>query len=105
MVIGLRQFMARAGNGGREPPCSRPTFHPHRTRQVVWLSDVDSAKWLRRWFMSLAATVSRDPKACPPPCNHTQIETEADEHECEDSDSECNEVLDLSKRILCFLLS
>ncbi|XP_017972594.1 PREDICTED: chloride conductance regulatory protein ICln [Theobroma cacao] len=94
MVLGLRQFMARAGNGGREPVLDSDNGE----EQVVWLSDVDSAKWLCHWFhVSVAATVSGDPEACPSPCIYTQIETEADEDESGDSDSEFNEVLGLSK--------
>ncbi|XP_021276286.1 chloride conductance regulatory protein ICln-like [Herrania umbratica] len=62
MVIRLRQFMARAGNGGREPVLDsdkgeelvhvQPSS-PHRTRQVVWASDADSAKWQSRWFQGI----------------------------------------------------
>ncbi|KAK6275672.1 hypothetical protein POUND7_005381 [Theobroma cacao] len=122
MVIGLRQFMARVGNGAGEPvldtdnveelvhvqpsvsialgnraPESPGTLYI-TTKQVIWLSDVDSAKGYAVDFLSLSLhAVSRDPEAYHSPCIYTQIETEADEDVSEDSDSECNEVLDLSK--------
>ncbi|XWS37705.1 hypothetical protein CRYUN_Cryun19dG0067800 [Craigia yunnanensis] len=122
MVVGLRQFTARDGNGAGEPvlgtdngeelvdvqplvsialgnraPESPGTLYV-TTKQVVWLSDVDRAKGYAVDFLSLSLhAVSRDPEAYHSPCIYTQIETEADEDESEDSDSDCNEVLDLSK--------
>ncbi|KAL4346955.1 hypothetical protein GQ457_17G026040 [Hibiscus cannabinus] len=124
MAVGLRQFTARAGNGAGEPvldtdngeelvhvqpsvsvalgnraPESPGTLYI-TTRQVVWLSDLDRAKGYAVDFLSLSLhAVSRDPEAYSSPCIYTQIETEDDEaeDESEDSDSECSEVLDLSK--------
>ncbi|XP_022736852.1 chloride conductance regulatory protein ICln-like isoform X2 [Durio zibethinus] len=122
MVIGLRQFMARVGTGAGEPvldtdngeelvhvqpsvsialgnrsPDTPGTLYI-TTKQVVWLSDLDRAKGYAVGFLSLSLhAVSRDPEAYPSPCIYTQIETEADEDDSEDSDSECNDVLDLSK--------
>ncbi|XVE58691.1 hypothetical protein DITRI_Ditri04bG0189300 [Diplodiscus trichospermus] len=122
MVVGLRQFTARAGYGAGEPvldtdsgeelvhvqpsvsvalgnraPESPGTLYI-TTKQVVWLSDVDRAKGYAVDFLSLSLhAVSRDPEAYPSPCIYTQIETEADEDESEDLDSENNEALDLSK--------
>ncbi|XVF09696.1 hypothetical protein REPUB_Repub07fG0117400 [Reevesia pubescens] len=122
MVIGLRQFTASAGNGAGEPvldtDSSEELVHVQpsvsialgnraqespgtlyiTTKQVVWLSDVDRAKGYAVDFLSLSLhAVSTDPEAYPSPCIYTQIETGADEYESEDSDSEFNEVLDLSK--------
>lgn len=122
MVVGIRQFTARASNGAGEPVldtdngeelvhvqpsvsialgnCS-PEFPGTlyiTNKQVVWLSDVDRVKGYAVDFLSLSLhAVSRDPEAYHCPCIYTQMETEADEDEPEDSDSECNEVLDLSK--------
>ncbi|KAG4139713.1 hypothetical protein ERO13_D07G210500v2 [Gossypium hirsutum] len=124
MAVGLRHFTARAGNGSGEPildtdngeelvhvqpsvsvavgdraPESPGTLYI-TTRQVIWLSELDREKGYAVYFLSLSLhAVSRDPEAYPSPCIYTQIETEADEveDESEDSDSECSEVLDLSK--------
>ncbi|KAH1097067.1 hypothetical protein J1N35_013988 [Gossypium stocksii] len=124
MAVGLRLFTARAGNGVGEPivdtdngeelvhvqpsvsvavgnraPESPGTLYI-TTRQVIWLSELDREKGYAVDFLSLSLyAVSRDPEAYPSPCIYTQIETEADEveDESEDSDSECSEVLDLSK--------
>ncbi|XP_039046425.1 chloride conductance regulatory protein ICln-like isoform X2 [Hibiscus syriacus] len=124
MAVGLRQFTARTGNGAGEPvldtdngeelvnvqpsvsvalgnraPESPGTLYI-TTRQVVWLSDLDRTKGYAVDFLSLSLhAVSRDPEAYSSPCIYTQIETEDDEveDEPEDSDSECSEVLDLSK--------
>ncbi|XWS50673.1 hypothetical protein CRYUN_Cryun12cG0106400 [Craigia yunnanensis] len=122
MVVGLRQFMARASNGAGEPVLDTDNVeelvhvHPSvsialgnrapespgtlyiTTKQVVWLNDVDRTKGYAVDFLSLSLhAVSRDPEAFHSPCIYTQIETEADEDESEYLDSECNEVLDLSK--------
>ncbi|XVF53973.1 hypothetical protein PTKIN_Ptkin05aG0143600 [Pterospermum kingtungense] len=126
MVVGLRQFTERSSssNGGGElvldtdngeelvhvqpsvsialgnrAPESPGTLYI-TTKQVVWLSDVDRAKGYAVDFLSLSLhAVSRDPEAYHSPCIYTQIETkdDDDESESEGSDSECNEVLDLSK--------
>ncbi|XP_022765751.1 chloride conductance regulatory protein ICln-like isoform X1 [Durio zibethinus] len=122
MVVGLWQFTARASNGAGEPVLdpdngeelvhvqasvsialgNRAPEYPGTlyitTKQVIWLSDVDRAKGYAVDFLSLSLhAVSRDPEAYHSPCIYTQIETEADEDESEDLDSECNEVLDLTK--------
>lgn len=122
MVVGLRQFTGRVGDGagvplldadngeelmhvqpgvsvvlGNRPPESPGTLYIS-TKQVVWLSDVDREKGYAIDFLSLSLhAVSRDPEAYPSPCIYTQIETEADEEDSEGSDSESNETLDLSK--------
>ncbi|XP_057952763.1 chloride conductance regulatory protein ICln [Malania oleifera] len=122
MVLGLRLFTERGGGGAGEPVLdaengedlvhvqpgvsivigNRPPESPGTlyisTKKVVWLSDVDRAKGYAVDFLSLSLhAVSRDPEAYPSPCIYTQIETEADEDESEGSDSECNDVVDLSK--------
>ncbi|KAB1208187.1 Chloride conductance regulatory protein ICln [Morella rubra] len=122
MVLGLRQFTERVGDGAGEPvldadngeeimhlqpgvavvlgnraPESPGTLYIS-TKQVVWLSDVDRTKGYAVDFLSLSLhAVSRDPEAYPSPCLYTQIETEADEDESEGSDSETSDALDLSK--------
>lgn len=122
MVLGLREFTERVGEGAGEPvldagngeefkhvlpgvaivlgnlaPVSPGTLYIS-TKQVVWLSDVDRAKGYAVDFLSLSLhAVSRDPEAYPSPCIYTQIETESDEDESEGSDSESSGTLDLSK--------
>uniref|UniRef100_A0A2P2J899 Chloride conductance regulatory protein ICln n=1 Tax=Rhizophora mucronata TaxID=61149 RepID=A0A2P2J899_RHIMU len=122
MVLGLRQFTERRGDGAGEPVLdtangeelmyvqpgvaivisSRPPESPGTlyisTKKVVWLSDVDREKGYAVDFLSLSLhAVSRDPEAYPSPCIYSQIETEADGDESGDSDSECCKILDLSK--------
>ncbi|KAI4323997.1 hypothetical protein L6164_023565 [Bauhinia variegata] len=121
MVLGLRNFPERIGDGAGEPMldtdngeelmhvqpgvdivlANRPresngTLYIS-TKQVIWLSNVDKANGYAVDFLSLSLhAVSRDPEAYPVPCIYTQIETE-DEDQSSDSDSECNDTLDLSK--------
>ncbi|KAG6619821.1 hypothetical protein I3842_Q079000 [Carya illinoinensis] len=122
MVLGLRQFADRVGEGAGEPlldadngeelmqvlpgvalvlgnqaPESPGTLYIS-TKQVVWLSDVDRTKGYAVNFLSISLhAISRDTEAYPSPCIYTQIETEADEDDSEGSDSESSAVLDLSK--------
>ncbi|XP_010276739.1 PREDICTED: chloride conductance regulatory protein ICln [Nelumbo nucifera] len=122
MVMGLRRFTERIGEGAGEPildadngeelmhvqpgvaivlgnraPESVGTLYI-TTKQVVWLSDVEKERGYAVNFLSVSLhAVSRDPEAYPSPCIYTQIETEDDDDEdSEGSDSECN-TLDLSK--------
>ncbi|PIN01505.1 Chloride ion current inducer protein [Handroanthus impetiginosus] len=82
---------------GNRPPESPGTLYIS-TKQVVWLSDTDRAKGYAVDFVSVSLhAVSRDPEAYPSPCIYTQIETGADEEEVEDSDSESDDRLNLSK--------
>ncbi|KAG6490132.1 hypothetical protein ZIOFF_051415 [Zingiber officinale] len=83
---------------------SRPLESPGSlyvtTRRVIWLSDADRGKGYAMDFLSLSLhVVSRDREAYPFPCIYTQIETgdEDDEEESEDSYSEINGDLVLSK--------
>lgn len=118
----LRQFSERVGEGAGQPlldedngeelmhlqpsvaivlgnraPDSPGTLYI-TSKKVVWLSDVDRTKGYAVDFLSLSLhAVSTDPEAYPSPCIYTQIETGDDEDESEDSEPECNEVLDLSK--------
>lgn len=123
MVVGLRQFTQRTGDGAGEPildtengeelirvqpsvsivvgtraPESPGTLYIS-SKQVVWLSDVDRAKGYVVDFLSLSLhAVSRDPEAYPSPCIYTQIETEDDDEDVDEgSDNESVEALDLSK--------
>ncbi|GLT49261.1 hypothetical protein SLA2020_228300 [Shorea laevis] len=122
MVLGLKQFTARVGDGAGQPildaeggeelmhvqpsvsialrnraPESPGTLYI-TTKQVVWLSDVDKTKGYAVDFLSISLhAVSRDPEAYSSPCIYSQIETEDGEDESDGSDSENNEVLDLSK--------
>ncbi|KAK4480595.1 hypothetical protein RD792_013673 [Penstemon davidsonii] len=80
-------------------------------RQIVWLSDTDREKGYAVDFVSVSLhAVSRDPESYSSPCIYTQvklqllhmilyffIETGADDDESENSDSESNEILNLSK--------
>ncbi|KAL0299407.1 UNVERIFIED_CONTAM: Chloride conductance regulatory protein ICln [Sesamum radiatum] len=82
---------------GNRPPQSPGTLYIS-TKQVVWLSDTDRAKGYAVDFVSVSLhAVSRDPEAYPSPCIYTQIETGAEELESEDSDSESDDMLNLSK--------
>ncbi|XP_011076312.1 chloride conductance regulatory protein ICln isoform X1 [Sesamum indicum] len=82
---------------GNRPPESPGTLYIS-TKQVVWLSDTDRAKGYAVDFVSLSLhAVSRDPDAYHSPCIYTQIETGAEELESEDSDSESDNILNLSK--------
>ncbi|KAG6532067.1 hypothetical protein ZIOFF_005905 [Zingiber officinale] len=82
---------------------SRPLESPGTlyvtTRRVIWLSDADRGKGYAVDFLSLSLhAVSRDPEAYPFPCIYTQIETgDEDDEESEDSYSEINGDLVLSK--------
>ncbi|KAF7836379.1 chloride conductance regulatory protein ICln [Senna tora] len=122
MVLGLRNFTERTKDGagepvldadngeemmhvqpgvdivlGNRPRDSHGTLYIS-TKQLIWLSDVDKDKSYAVDFLSLSLhAVSRDPEAYPVPCIYTQIESEADEDESDNSDSECNDTLDLSK--------
>ncbi|KAJ4706183.1 Chloride conductance regulatory protein ICln [Melia azedarach] len=124
MVLGLREFTQRTGEGvggpildtdngeelmrvqpfvsivlGNRPPESHGSLYI-TSKQVIWLSDVDRAKGYAVDFFSLSLhAVSTDPEAYPSPCIYTQIESEADDGDDEDeeSDLESGEVLDLSK--------
>ncbi|XP_057798392.1 chloride conductance regulatory protein ICln isoform X2 [Salvia miltiorrhiza] len=79
------------------PPESPGTLYI-TTRQVVWLSDSDRAKGYAVDFISVSLhAVSRDPEAYPSPCIYAQIENGAEEDELEDSESESDDTLNLSK--------
>ncbi|KAM7491728.1 hypothetical protein LguiA_034649 [Lonicera macranthoides] len=122
MVLGIRTFTERVGDGAGEPVldsdngeelmhvqqgvsivlANRPPESPGTlyitTKQVVWLSDVDRAKGYAVDFLSVSLhAVSRDPEAYPSPCLYTQIETGAEDDGSDSSDSESNETLDLSR--------
>ncbi|KAK4285035.1 hypothetical protein QN277_001784 [Acacia crassicarpa] len=122
MVLGLRNFTERTGDGigqpvldtdnGEELMCVQPgvdivlanrTRESHGTlyvsnKQVIWLSDVDKAKGYAVDFLSVSLhAVSTDPEAYPVPCIYTQIETDPDGYESDNSDSECSDTLDLSR--------
>ncbi|KAK9103279.1 hypothetical protein Sjap_020533 [Stephania japonica] len=123
MVLGLRKFTERSGDGAGEPvldtaneeelmhvqsgvaivlgaraPDSPGTLYISN-KQVVWLSDVDKERGYAVDFLAISLhAVSRDPEAYPSPCIYAQIETGADEDvESADSDAECNETLDVSQ--------
>lgn len=122
MFFGLRNFTERTGDGVGQPVldtdngeelmrvqpgvdvvlANRPR-ESHGTlyvsnKQVIWLSDVDKAKGYAVDFLSVSLhAVSRDPEAYPVPCIYTQIDTNPDGDESDNSDSECNETLDLSR--------
>ncbi|KAL3521439.1 hypothetical protein ACH5RR_019588 [Cinchona calisaya] len=122
MATGLRLVTERAGDGagqpvldadnaeelmhvqsgvsivlGNRPPESPGTLYIS-TKQVLWLSDADRAKGYAVDFIAISLhAVSRDPEAYPSPCIYTQIENGIEEDESEDSDSESNEALNLSK--------
>ncbi|KAK9143368.1 hypothetical protein Syun_012768 [Stephania yunnanensis] len=123
MVLGLRNFTERSGDGvgepvldtaneedlmhvqpgvaivlGARPPESPGTLYISN-KQVVWLSDVDKERGYAVDFLAISLhAVSRDPEAYPSPCIYAQIETGADEDvDSADSDAECNESLDVSQ--------
>ncbi|KAL0304154.1 UNVERIFIED_CONTAM: Chloride conductance regulatory protein ICln [Sesamum radiatum] len=122
MATGLRLVTQRVGDGAGQPVLdadngeelmhvqpgvsivlwNRPPESPGTlyisTKQVVWLSDTDRAKGYAVDFVSVSLhAVSRDPEAYPSPCIYTQIENGAEELESEDSDSESDDRLNLSK--------
>ncbi|KAL0317676.1 UNVERIFIED_CONTAM: Chloride conductance regulatory protein ICln [Sesamum angustifolium] len=77
---------------GNRPPQSPGTLYIS-TKQVVWLSDTDRAKGYAVDFVSVSLhAVSRDPRL-----TLLLIETGAEELESEDSDSESDDILNLSK--------
>ncbi|KAE9598108.1 hypothetical protein Lal_00004103 [Lupinus albus] len=77
------------------PPYSNGTLYIS-TKQVIWVSDVDKSKGYAVDFVSISLhAVSTDPEAYPLPCIYTQIDSEMDEDDSDDS--ECNVIHDLSK--------
>ncbi|KAF6152549.1 hypothetical protein GIB67_012996 [Kingdonia uniflora] len=123
MVLGLRNFSERTGDGVGEPvldtvngeelmhvqpgvaivlgngaPESPGTLFIS-TKRVMWLSDVEKERGYVVDFLSVSLhAVSTDPEAYSSPCIYAQIETEAvRDDESEASDSENNETLDVSK--------
>ncbi|KAH6761254.1 nucleotide-sensitive chloride conductance regulator family protein [Perilla frutescens var. hirtella] len=81
----------------RRPPESPGTLYI-TTRQAVWLSDSDRAKGYAVDFISVSLhAVSRDPEAYTSPCIYAQIETGLEEDELEESDSESDDMPNLSK--------
>ncbi|XP_017244513.1 chloride conductance regulatory protein ICln [Daucus carota subsp. sativus] len=120
MAGGLRLFTERTGEGAGEPVFSHDEELIHlqpsvaialgnhsleapgtlymTSRQVVWLSDSDRSKGYAVDFYSVSLhAVSRDQEAYPSPCIYAQIDTGDDDEESDSSDSESNDVLDLSK--------
>ncbi|KAL1542475.1 chloride conductance regulatory protein ICln-like isoform X1 [Salvia divinorum] len=124
MASGIRSVTERSGEGVGKPildvdngeelmlvqldvsiflgSSSRPPESPGTlyitTRQVVWLSDSDMAKGYAVAFLSVSLhAVSTDPDAYPSPCIYAQIENGAEEDESEDSDSESDDTMNLSK--------
>ncbi|KAL3645229.1 hypothetical protein CASFOL_010409 [Castilleja foliolosa] len=82
---------------GHRPPESSGTLYI-TSKQVLWLSDEDRTKGYAVNFISVSLhAVSRDPESYPSPCIYAQIETGAEEDEMEDSDSETDNTLYLSK--------
>ncbi|KFK27958.1 hypothetical protein AALP_AA8G453400 [Arabis alpina] len=121
MVVGLRDFTQRAGDGSGKPILDESNGEElmhvqssvavalgNRTvespgtlyitsRKLIWLSDVDMAKGYAVDFLSISLhAVSRDPETYSSPCIYTQIDVEEDEDE-DESDTESTGVLDLSK--------
>ncbi|XP_039057575.1 chloride conductance regulatory protein ICln-like [Hibiscus syriacus] len=105
-LVHVQPFVSVAlENRAPESPCTLCITHRYlqiylRILQVFWLSDLDGARGYDVDFLSLSLhAVSRDLETYPSPCIYAQIETEDDEveDESEESDSECYEVLDLSK--------
>ncbi|OAY74619.1 chloride conductance regulatory protein ICln-like [Ananas comosus] len=119
MVVGLRPFDDRVGDGprldadsgeevmrvergvavalGRRPMESPGTLFV-TTKRVIWLSDVDKEKGYAVDFLSISLhAVSRDPEAYPVPCIFAQIETGNDGNDVEGSDSEFGQDTDLSR--------
>ncbi|VVB17682.1 unnamed protein product [Arabis nemorensis] len=121
MVVGLREFTLRTGDGSGKPildepngeelmhvqssvavalgnrPLESPGTLYITSRKLIWLSDVDMAKGYAVDFLSISLhAVSRDPEAYSSPCIYTQIDVEEDEDE-DESDTESTGVLDLPK--------
>ncbi|ESQ31698.1 hypothetical protein EUTSA_v10004861mg [Eutrema salsugineum] len=121
MVVGLREFTLRTGDGSGKPVLdeangeelmhvqpsvavvlgNRSVESPGTlyitSRKLIWLSDVDMAKGYAVDFLSVSLhAVSRDPEAYSSPCIYTQIEVVEDEDD-DESDTESTGVLDLSK--------
>lgn len=72
------------------------------SKQVIWLSDLDTSKGYAIDFYSISLhAVSRDPEAYPLPCLYTQIDKEDNEADRDESDGSESELdgasLDLSK--------
>ncbi|XP_073043694.1 chloride conductance regulatory protein ICln-like isoform X1 [Primulina eburnea] len=82
---------------GNRPPEFPGTLYIS-TKRVVWLSDTDRAKGYAVDIVSVSLhAVSRDPETYPSPCIYAQIESGAEDDEMDDSDSDSNNNLDLSK--------
>ncbi|WZY79613.1 chloride conductance regulatory protein ICln [Brassica napus] len=119
MVVGLREFALRTGDGspaldesnGEELMHVQPSVAVAlsdrsvespgtlyiTSRKLIWLSDADVAKGYAVDFLSISLhAVSRDPQTYSSPCIYTQIEVVEDEDDDED-ETESNGVLDLSK--------
>ncbi|CAN7125792.1 unnamed protein product [Brassica rapa subsp. narinosa] len=119
MVVGLREFALRTGDGspaldesnGEELMHVQPSVAVAlsdrsvespgtlyiTSRKLIWLSDADVAKGYAVDFLSISLhAVSRDPETYSSPCIYTQIEVVEDEDDDED-ETESNGVLDLSK--------
>ncbi|KAM0852280.1 hypothetical protein ACQ4PT_051845 [Festuca glaucescens] len=80
--------------GGRAPEPPGTVFIT--TRRVIWVSDTERTKGYAVDFVAVSLhAVSRDPEAYPSPCIYTQ-EVGSDE-ESDESDSEANGAVDLSK--------
>ncbi|KAL0721221.1 hypothetical protein Bca4012_035820 [Brassica carinata] len=119
MVVGLREFAQRTGNGTGTPVLdesngeelmhvqpsvavalgNRSAESPGTlyitSRKLIWLSDADVAKGYAVDFLSISLhAVSRDPETYSSPCIYTQIEVDEDEDEEDEDDTGA---LDLSK--------
>ncbi|XP_073293003.1 chloride conductance regulatory protein ICln-like isoform X3 [Primulina huaijiensis] len=82
---------------GNRPPEFPGTLYIS-TKRVVWLSDTDRAKGYAVDIVSVSLhAVSRDPETYPSPCIYAQIENGVEDDEMDDSDSDSNDNLDLSK--------
>ncbi|CAG7896085.1 unnamed protein product [Brassica rapa] len=120
MVVGLREFALRTGDGspaldessGEELMHVQPSVAVAlgdrsvespgtlyiTSRKLIWLSDADVAKGYAVDFLSISLhAVSRDPQTYSSPCIYTQIEVVEDEDEEDEDEEESNGVLDLSK--------
>ncbi|CAF2145055.1 BnaCnng53550D [Brassica napus] len=120
MVVGLREFALRTGDGspaldesnGEELMHVQPSVAVAlsdrsvespgtlyiTSRKLIWLSDADVAKGYAVDFLSISLhAVSRDPQTYSSPCIYTQIEVVEDEDEDDEDDTESTGVLDLSK--------
>ncbi|KAF5193778.1 Chloride conductance regulatory protein icln [Thalictrum thalictroides] len=123
MVVGLRNFSDRIGDGSGEPvldtengeemmrvqtgvtivlgngtPQSPGTLYIS-TKRVIWLSDVDKEIGYVVGFLSISLhAISRDLDSYPSPCIYAQIEAEVGEDDdSEGSGSEANDTIDVSK--------